>query len=396
MIVMSRSEQRTGQLRVLQVTFSVAPRDGGPSVAVMALYRALRDQGVASTVCSTDADGSRGRLSADERRRIRQAGDVRFFRVHWPRRLRTSIGMARCLYPLVRSADIVHIHYLHAWSSFVAALYSRMLGKPYVLQPHGNLEPYHMAKSARVKALFELLSGTLRHANAVVVATETEAAHITSVPRSRKLVMPLGGATPVAHQSVRSPATSGPRVLFLGRLAPKKRADVLLRAWPDVMKQVATARLEVVGPDSDGLLERYKTLVAELGLGASVTFRGQLLGEDKSSAFANATVFALPSENENFGIAVAEALSAGLPVVISKHVAIAEEVAAAGAGVVVPSLQPEDWAQVLITLLQDDAALAAMSTAARRLASERYSWDQAGRRLVRFYRDLLDEVTAPR
>jgi glycosyltransferase involved in cell wall biosynthesis len=388
----SRDERRAGQLRLLQVTASVAPRDGGPSVGVMALCRAFRDQGVASTVCSTDADGPRRRLSASERARIRQAGDVRFFRVHWPRRLMTSIGMARSLYPLVRWADIVHIHYLHAWSSFVAALYSRMLGKPYVLQPHGGLEPYHMAKSTRIKALFELLSGVLRHADAVIVASETEAAHITSVPRSRKLVVPLGAPTPAP----RSSSTEAPGVLLLGRLAPKKRADVLLCAWSHVIEQLPTARLEIVGPDTDGLLDRYRVLVAELGLGASVAFRGQLLGEDKSSAFANATVFALPSENESFGIAVAEALSAGLPVILSKHIAIAEEVAAAGAGVVVPSLEPEDWAQAMIALLQDDVALAAMSTAARSLASERYSWDQAGRCLKRFYYDILAQVTTPR
>jgi glycosyltransferase involved in cell wall biosynthesis len=303
--------------------------------------------------------------------------------------------MALSLYPLVRSADIVHIHYLHTWSSLVATLYSRMLGKPYVLQPHGGLEPYHRAKSARVKELFELLSGTLRHASALVVATEIEAAHITSVPRSRQLLMPLGAPKQKAPRSVQSHVSGGPRVLFLGRLAPKKRADVLLRAWPHVLARVAMARLEIVGPDTDGLLDRYKTLVAELGLGASVTFPGQLLGEDKSDAFANATVFALPSENESFGIAVAEALSAGLPVVISKHVAIAEEVAAARAGVVVPSLEPEDWAQALVDLLQDNAALAAMSRSATRLASERYSWEQAGRQLAHLYRELLYESTTP-
>jgi glycosyltransferase involved in cell wall biosynthesis len=388
-----QDEQRAAELRVLQVTASLAPRDGGPSVAVMALHRALGDRGLVSTVCSTDADGPRGRLSAGERAWIQQAGDVRLFRVHWPRRLTTSLGIARSLYRLVRSADIVHIHYLHAWSSFIAALYSRMLGKPYVVQPHGGLEPYHMAKSARIKALFESLSGTLRHADALIVAAETEAAHITSVPRSRKLLVPHGAQPPTAP---RSSSAEGPRVLFLGRLAAKKRADVLLRAWPHVIDEVATARLEVVGPDTDGLLDQYRMLVSTLGLGESVAFRGQLLGEDKSSAFANATVFALPSENESFGIAVAEALSAGLPVIISKHVAIAVEVAAAGAGVIVPSLEPEDWAQAVIALLQDDAALNAMSAAARRLASERYSWDQAARRLERFYRDILAHGTTSR
>jgi glycosyltransferase involved in cell wall biosynthesis len=388
----SEVQRRTNSLRVLQVTASVAPRDGGPSVAVLALDRAFRDQGMESIVCSTDADGPRNHLSAGDRDRIRRTGDVRLFRVHWPRRLKTSIGMAGSLYRLVRSADIVHIHYLHAWSSLVAALYARMLGKPYVLQPHGGLEPYHMAKSARVKALFELLSGTLRNADALVVSTETEAAHITSVPPSRKVLVPLGAPTPAAS---RPPSMNGPRVLFLGRLTTKKRAEILLRAWPLVIERVAAARLEIVGPDTDGLLNRYEALVSRLGLDASVTFRGQLLGDAKSSAFANATVFALPSENESFGIAVAEALGAGLPVVLSKHVAIADEVAAAGAGVVVPSLEPADWAQALVALLENEAALADMRTAARRLVSERYSWDQAGRRLERCYRDLLD-ATAKR
>jgi glycosyltransferase involved in cell wall biosynthesis len=119
------------------------------------------------------------------------------------------------------------------------------------------------------------------------------------------------------------------------------------------------------------------------------------LGDEKSGAFADATVFALPSENESFGIAVAEALGAGLPVVLSKDVAIAKEVTAVGAGIVVPSLEPEDWAQALSALLQDNAALAAMSIASKRLASQCYSWDQAGQRLERFYRDLLDQAMTP-
>jgi glycosyltransferase involved in cell wall biosynthesis len=384
-----QEQLQTKPLRVLQVTASVAPGDGGPSVTVLALDHAFRDQGMTSIVCSTDADGQRSRLSASDRDRIGRAGDVRLFRVHWPRRLKTSIGMVGSLYQLVRSADIVHIHYLHTWPSLVAALYARMLGKPYVVQPHGGLEPYHMAKSPRVKALFELLSGTLRNADALVVATETEAAHINSVPPSRKLLVPLGAPTPAAS---RPSSREEPRVLFLGRLALKKRADILLRAWPLVVERVPTARLEIVGADTDGLLHEYRALVSRLGHSASVTFRGQLLGEEKSSAFANATVFALPSENESFGIAVAEALGAGLPVVLSKHVAIADEVLAAGAGVVVPSLEPADWAQALVTLLEDEAVLADMSIAARRLVRERYSWDQAGRRLERCYRDIIDAM----
>jgi glycosyltransferase involved in cell wall biosynthesis len=386
-----RSDGPDSQLRVLQVAASVAPQDGGPSVAIMAINKALRNQGIASTVCSTDADGRHGRLPASERARLREAANVRLFRVHWPRRLKASIGMTLSLFALTRSAHVVHIHYLHAWSSFVATLYCRMLRRPYVLQPHGSLEPYHLAKSPRVKALFELISGTLRHADALVLATATESTHITSVPQSRKLVVPLGApqVTPVR----RSSGTKDSVILFLGRLAPKKRADVLLHAWPQVIEEFPTARLHIVGPDTDGLLDQYKVLVASLGLQESVVFPGLLLDKDKVEAFANATIFALPSENESFGIAVAEALSAGLPVLLSKYVAIAEEVAAAGAGVIVRSLQPEEWAHAVIGLLHDNAGRTTMSTAARRLASERYSWDEVGRRLERFYRGILGQTT---
>jgi glycosyltransferase involved in cell wall biosynthesis len=300
--------------------------------------------------------------------------------------------MTVSLYRYVRRADIVHVHYVNAWPSLVATMYCRIFNKPYVVQPHGGLEPYHMAKSSQVKALFELLSGTVKNADALVLATETEAARISMAPKSRKFVLPLG-ALPTACSS--SPVTEGPEVLFLARLAPKKRLDVLLHAWVQVVREIPAARLHVVGPDTDGLLDGYRHLVASLSLERAVRFSGLLLGEEKQLAFAGAAIFALPSENESFGVAVAEALSAGLPVVVSENVAIADEVRAAGAGVVVPGLEPGEWAQELTALLRDGARRLAMSAAARRLASERFSWEKAALRLEQVYRALLDGSGLP-
>jgi glycosyltransferase involved in cell wall biosynthesis len=382
-------ERTPAQLRVLQVTPSLAARDGGPSVAVMAINHALQNRGMASSVCSTDAAGRHGRLSAIERAQILKAGDVRLFRVHWPRRMKTSIGLAVYLGRRILRSDLLHIHYLNVWSSLAAAVCCKILNKPYVVQPHGGLEPYDMAKNFHAKAIFELISGTVRSADALILATETEAARIPSVPPIRKFVLPLGA--PHVTLTAPSQATETPTVIFLGRLAPVKRVDILLRAWALVVDQIPAARLNIVGPDTDGLLDGYRELVSSLGLHGAVRFSGELVDEEKFQALVNASLFVLPSENESFGMAVAEALSAGVPVILSENVGIAGDVQAAGAGLIVPSVEPDHWANAVVSLLKNEPARKAMSEAATRLAFERYSWDQVAVRLEHLYRRILSQ-----
>jgi glycosyltransferase involved in cell wall biosynthesis len=110
-------------------------------------------------------------------------------------------------------------------------------------------------------------------------------------------------------------------VLFLSRIHPKKGLDLLipafrelLRSWPaDAQKP----KLALVGPDADGYRSEVETMVREQGITEQVLWTGMLQGSEKVQAYVDSDLFVLPSYQENFGIAVAEAMAAGLPVIIS-------------------------------------------------------------------------------
>ncbi len=112
------------------------------------------------------------------------------------------------------------------------------------------------------------------------------------------------------------PLWKGKRILLsLSRVHPKKGLPVLLKAWSKMGTERSDWLLVIAGPDQRGHLSELKQLVADLGLGESVLFSGPLFGDKKLAAYALADLFVLPSYSENFGVAVAEALAAGLPVV---------------------------------------------------------------------------------
>jgi glycosyltransferase involved in cell wall biosynthesis len=121
-------------------------------------------------------------------------------------------------------------------------------------------------------------------------------------------------------------------LLFLGRLHPKKGCDILIDAFAQVADQ--SVSLVLAGPDQVGWQAELQQRVESLKLQSRVVFAGMLQGEMKQGAFAVADAFVLPSHQENFGMAVVEALAIGLPVLISNRINIWREVDQDGAGYV--------------------------------------------------------------
>lgn len=131
------------------------------------------------------------------------------------------------------------------------------------------------------------------------------------------------------------PQLAGKRIiLFLGRLHEKKGCDLLVQAFVDLAKDAPDVNLILAGPDDHGLVQSFLDLAGQHGLSHRVTWLGMLNGPDKWAAFHAADVFALPSHQENFGIAVAEAMGCHKPVLISNKVNIWREIEAGGGGFV--------------------------------------------------------------
>jgi glycosyltransferase involved in cell wall biosynthesis len=127
--------------------------------------------------------------------------------------------------------------------------------------------------------------------------------------------------------------------------------------------------------------------VNALGIGDRVSFLGRLEGAAKARAFAAADLFILPSYQENFGIAVAEAMAAGLPVVVSHAVAIAREIAGAGAGFVTGN-DAMEIAAAIERAARDSEERARMGSRAAHHARERFSWDRTARALMELYGEV--------
>ncbi len=221
---------------------------------------------------------------------------------------------------------------------------------PYLIFPHGMLDPWFRERfplKHLKKQLFWWASqyGILRDASRVVFTTEAEQelARRTFWPsRWRSAVVPLGTNLPVGDPAAQKaaffnavPGLGGRRLLlFLSRLHVKKGCDLLLRAFIRIAGKHPDLDLVLAGPDQEGLRAGLQQIASEAGLAARVHFPGMLQGDVKWGAFRAAEAFVLPSHQENFGIAIAEAIACSLPVLISNKVNIWRYVEEDGTGLV--------------------------------------------------------------
>jgi glycosyltransferase involved in cell wall biosynthesis len=363
---------------VVSVAPSVAVSDGGPASVIIQMNIGLRDRGHDSIVVSTDADG-RGRLDVPHGRPVDWRGArVLFSRVHVPRSLSASIPQLMKLIGLARSADVMHVHGLYTFQAVVVATLSRAVQVPFVLQVHGVLEPYQRQRSRRTKRLYDLIVGDriLDAAAAIIFATQSEKDRaLDRVDAQRAVVIPLGAALAPAMAASQNPAwwrddlLGKPLVTYLGRIAAKKRLDLLLEAWPAIRSQ-GPAQLLIAGPDDDGIGRQLRDRYAGEPWMKSVHWLGTITGSDKTELLRRSSLFALPSENENFGVSVVEALAGGLPVVISRNVALHPLVTTYGAGHVLEELSAEALAAAIINMLSNAQAMSRMRSSAMKLARD--------------------------
>ena len=217
---------------------------------------------------------------------------------------------------------------------------------PYLLRPHGTLDPFLWKRHRLRKSVMEwaFQNRVIREATALhYTAAEEMKLAGPYVHGASGVVIPNGldlaeyaELPPPGRVRTEHPEIGNRRImLFLSRLNFKKGLDLLVPGFAEACRSVNDLHLVIAGPD-DGMKQQTERLIAEARIGSRVTFLGMLDHAQKLAAFSDATMFALPSYSENFGIAVVEAMACGVPVAISDKVNIWREVHAAGAGLVQP------------------------------------------------------------
>ena len=331
----------------------------------------------------------------------RTASDVKLhlFPAHFPHRWGYSPAMGRSLNADVSDFDVVHIHSLFLYHFLAAGRASLRHHVPYIVRPHGSLDPFLAARGRGRKWLVNILfqDRLLRHAAAIHYTSEEERRQAEPYTFGRPaLIIPLGVDSkeftrlPASGAFRRRHVSIGDRriLLFLGRINYKKGLDILARAFGIVVRNWKHVHLVIAGPDNYGMRRQLEQWLIEENVINHVTFTGMVVGDDKLAILKDADIFLLPSYTENFGIAVVEAMACGLPVVISDRVDIWREVEAAGAGRVTPC-DAERFASAVLELLVNDQRRQECGCRAARAAKEVFDWELIGDRLERGYQTVL-------
>ena len=377
-------------LNVLHVVPAVAPRYGGPSAAVVGMCRALAADGVRTTIATTDADG-RGRLRVPTRvLTTHQDIPAMFFKRVGPDAFKWARGMGGWLGAHAGDYDLVHIHGVLSFAALSAARACRKAGVPYLMRPLGTLDPWSLRRHAWRKQL--LLSAAGRSALAGAAAI-----HFTSADEEERtrqvldwlpagVVVPLGVDDELFADGRGQESKDVPYVLAMSRLDRKKGIDVLIRAFHEEAANMPEWRLVIAGDGSPDYVEALRQLAARGPAAPRITFCGWLDGEARRSWLRGATVFALPSHQENFGIAVVEAMAAGVAVLVTPSVAFHRQIAEAGAGWVA---ERERVADTLRDIAADPRAPALRGRLARQFA-EQFRWKRVAAELVSVYGTCAD------
>lgn len=389
-----------GALRVLHVIPALAPRYGGPSTAAIGMCRALRAAGVDTLVVSTDADGP-ARLAVATDRQTTFAGiPVRFFSRQASESFKWSRPLASWLGAHVRDFDLVHVHAVFSHSSIAAGRACRREGVPYVVRPLGTLDPWSLSRHAwRKRLLLRVAVRSLLAGAAAIHYTSDEEARLAEAALPglpRRSVVPLG----VDEQLFDSgpDVTDGePYVLAMSRLDPKKGLEILIDAFHHLIAQQPRSPWSlVIAGDGDAAYVRRLRAAADAGAGAArIVFRGWVEGAERATLLRGARLFALPSYQENFGIAMVEALAAGVPALVAPGVNLGADVEAAGAGWVV-SRDRTVWQHALAAVIADDHELRSRATRAHEYAG-RFRWTAVAASLGSLYEELTaDRMVAVR
>jgi glycosyltransferase involved in cell wall biosynthesis len=375
-------------MKVLHVIPSVSMTQGGPSRAIVDIERALSARGMEVTTVTTDDDGDDARLDMPLGTPLAEDNATRLYFAKTTTFYKVSLGLGAWLRRNIASFDVVHAHALFSFAPLAAATLARRSGVPYVLRPLGALASYGMTRRRpMMKGLsLDLVERPLLEAaSAVHFTSQDELADAETLGiRCKGVVIPLGVDVGAAPQRA-TPSADSLSLLFLSRIDPVKNLEGLLEALSILVKRRAGVVLRIAGDGDPAYVARLKAMTSQLGLAQHVEWLGRIHGLEKARALARADAFVQPSFSESFGIAVVEALAAGLPCVVSDRVAIHDDVRRAAAGVVT-GVDAESIAAGVEYVMAGSRKT--MSEASRRLALDSFSLEAMGARLEMLYREI--------
>ncbi|MDZ8186851.1 MAG: hormogonium polysaccharide biosynthesis glycosyltransferase HpsP [Nostoc sp. ChiSLP02] len=391
-------------MKILQIVPSISLIYGGPSQMVLGLAPALVQEGVEVTILTTDSNGDTGQIPLDVplNRPIKQDGyEIIYFRCAPFRRYKFSLDLLKWLKRHAWEFDVAHIHALFSPISSAAAVVCRQQKLPYILRPLGTLDPADLRKKKQLKQIYTAI---IERQNLVSAA----AIHFTSEQEAKiserfgvstpGLVIPLGvkkqgeilkEGRDIVRQQYNIPGDI-PLVLFMSRIDPKKGLNLLIPALEKLLGIGYKFHFVLAGtnPQDPDYEEKIKSEIQNSPLRSHATITGFVTGELKANLLQAADLFVLPSYYENFGIAVAEAMLAGIPVIISDQVHIWQQIRDSESGWI-GTTEVEVLIDLLKVALDNPAERQRRGLNAHKYADVNFSWDAIAKQTIQAYQKIL-------
>lgn len=385
-------------MKILMVTPYLGPVYGGIATVVPEIVKSLGKQSSLSIdLVTTDANDTH-HLEVPLNTWIEKEDyRVRYF-ASWNRNdFILSGDLLLWLWQNVGDYDLLHSHTLFTPLMDVAHLICQMKQVPYMMTPHGMLEPWALAYKAWKKRLYYRLveQRSLQKAAAIQALTGVEVEQIRALGLEKTALVPNGihceqfQQLPPAQLFYDAyPQLQGKSIVFfLGRIDPKKGLDLLATAFAAVAKVYPDVHLVVAGPDSINFLPTAQGYFDEAGCADQVTFTGMIKGDLKLAALAAASVYVAPSRSEGFSMSILEGMASGLPCVFTTGCNFAE---AATAGVAYETaIEADAISTALLDCFADLDRAQAMGDRAKQFIFDHYTWDSIASRLAGAYGDML-------
>ena len=378
---------------------------GGTVTAVSQLCRALVQNGVDVTVYTTDADGKGGHLDVPLGKPVLLGGvKVCYFHCNFgKKRAFYSKDLSMAIKKSIFKFDLVHAASIWQWHQQTLFSFSKKYGVPCIITPHSSLMKFAFYSIGNhfIKNIFWrfFVERTVLASNAIQYLSEGERSEsIHSVRSLSSFVVPNG----IDHNKFRysekkrislrkklSISEKALVLLFLGRIHPKKNIELIIKALPHLIPRVKDIVLLIAGHTED---EEYyndlRKIESELNLKNYIVWNGPVSNNQVLDYYNASDIMVLPSVVEGISMAILEAMSSSLPVVISKGVANWMEIQSDSAGLIVDS-SLSSVQEELLKICVNPGLLRDLSQNARRSVETRYDINKVARLMIKAYEDVL-------
>lgn len=344
------------KLKILHVVSSVSDDYGGPTIGAKNLAEVLSSQGHKVSIYGTKND-------------IKDTQEISIFNykiyafpIQRPYRYYYSPKLNTFLRKTIKKYDIVHIHGIWTFPTFIASRLSRINNVPYIIRVCGMLDSWSMSQKKIKKIIyFHLIEKfNLKKASFIQFSTETEfkKSFLQKWDKYRLKFIPNilhFSNIEVNDKELNTRLINKKYILFFGRLCYKKGIDVLIKAFDCLNRDplYKDIYLVIMGVDENNYFKRLRKKMSHLGIWNKVIDVGMIYGKERFNIVKHALFLCLPSRQENFGLAIIETLACGIPVIVSKSIDIADIIEVENIGKTSP-IDSKDLASIMKEMIDQN------------------------------------------